>query len=324
MLIGGRLHNFALGGCVAALVFVCGFVSSVAQPKDQPPAADQQQQAAPEQPKANQPGAVPAAKEPDAAQIANAPEVAKDQKGNATIYKSSCGDTENDRQADLCEQQRMSTAAERAANYALWQLVVGGIGLGAVALSLVFAGIGAFAARDAAKAGTEAARIARNAERPYLTPFVPRLKNWTEAILEFNEFKVMEVHLDITNVGKGVGFIKGYGIAHEICIEGKQGSVPLTVQDGFSMLPLREDGELDAGAAFDVFQISADDRLAMIEFDRSLYIYGYTRYSDLFGIVRRSGFMFEFIPNKTHPEQSSFVMCNSAKWHDEEEKPQKA
>jgi hypothetical protein len=324
MLIGGRLHNFALGGCVAALVFVCGFVSSVAQPKDQPPAAAQQQQAAPEEPKASQPGTPPAAKETNAAQVTNTPEIAKDDKSKAAKYRSPCGDTDDDRQADLCEQQRMSSAAESAAYYAFLQLIFGGIGLVFVVASLLFAGIAAFSARDAAIAATEAARIARNAERPYLTPFVPKLKNWTEAILEANEFKVMEVHLDITNVGKGVGFIKGYAIAHEICIEGKQGNVPLTVQDGFSMLPLREDGELDAGAAFDVFQISADDRLAMIEFDRSLYIYGYTRYSDLFGIVRRSGFMFEFIPDKLHPEKSSFVMCNSAKWwHDEEEKPQK-
>jgi hypothetical protein len=204
-------------------------------------------------------------------------------------------------------------------------LVVGGqaamffIQLRYMRIGMRDATIAAKAARDGAAAATEAARVARNAERPYLTPFTPELRNWTESILESNEFKVMEVHLDIKNIGKGVGFIKGYGIAHEICIDGRQGSVPLTVQEGFSMMPLRADSELDAGAAFDVFQISADDRLAMIEFDRSLYIYGYTRYSDLFGIVRRSGFSFEFIPNKTQPEKSAFVMCTNPLWYDEEE-----
>lgn len=88
-------------------------------------------------------------------------------------------------------------------------------------------------------------------------------------------------------------------------------------------MPLRDDGKLDAGAPFDVFQINAEDRLAMIEFDVSLYVYGYVRYSDLFGIVRRTGFMFEFIPNKVHPEKSTFVMCRHPMWYDQEEAPKK-
>jgi len=64
--------------------------------------------------------------------------------------------------------------------------------------------------RASIDAATEAARIARNAERPYLTPFEPELRNWTKAIEEFNPFELLEVHLDITNIGKGVGFIESY------------------------------------------------------------------------------------------------------------------
>ena len=175
------------------------------------------------------------------------------------------------------------------------------------------------AATQGAIAAADAARIARNSERPYLTPFEPELRNWAESILENDEYKVLGIHLDITNIGKGVGFINGYGIAHEICREGQQGDVPLTICDGFSRMPLREDGKLDAGAPFDVFQIFATDRLAMIEFDVSLYVYGHVRYTDLFGIVRRTGFMFEFIPDKIAPEKSTFVVCRHPMWKDEEE-----
>jgi hypothetical protein len=175
MSFSGRLHIIALGGFLAALV-VCFAATSVAQPKDQPDPATQQQQAAPEQPKASQPGTPPAAKEPNAAQVANPSEVAKDDKSKPAKYRSPCGDTDEHSQADLCEQQRMSSAAESAAYYAFLQLIFGAIGLVFVVASLVFAGIAAFAARDAANAATNAARIARNAERPYVTPVNVRVE----------------------------------------------------------------------------------------------------------------------------------------------------
>lgn len=210
MFISGWLHHIALRGCQAAFIVASVYAApSIAQPKDQPGATAQQQQAAPEQPKASQPGTPPAAKETNAAQVTNAPEIAKDDKPKLAKYRSPCGDTDDDRQADLCEQQRMSSAAESAAYYAFLQLIFGVIGLVFVVAGLLFAGIAAFAARDAAQAATEAARIARNAERPYLTPFEPELRNWTEGILEFNEFKVMEVHLDITASARGLVSLAG-------------------------------------------------------------------------------------------------------------------
>jgi hypothetical protein len=177
-------------------------------------------------------------------------------------------------------------------------------------------------ADSAAKAAEESAKHLRNAERPYLTPFDPELRFFERAISPTDHTGgYVEVHLDITNIGKGVGFIKGYGIAHEICIAKTVGNKSLTIRDQFARTLLGPDGKLNAGAPFDVFQIERGDADAMMKFEKSLYVYGYVRYLDLFNIMRRTGFMFEFIPLLTEPEKSKFVMRPSPWWYDKEEEP---
>jgi hypothetical protein len=174
-------------------------------------------------------------------------------------------------------------------------------------------------AKAAAEAAVDAARIARNAERPYFTPFVPELRFWEKAILENNPFQILEVHLDVNNIGKGVGFLASYGIAHEICRDGRRVSKPLAIRNEIARMPLRADARLEAGAPFENLQNTAEERLALIEFKAALFVYGYVRYYDLFGIFRKTGFMFQFLPNKHFPDQSTFVMYPDALWYDEEE-----
>jgi hypothetical protein len=174
----------------------------------------------------------------------------------------------------------------------------------------------------AAKAAEESAKHLRNAERPYLTPFDPELRFFAKAVSKTDHTGgYVEVHLDITNIGKGIGFIKGYGIAHEICANKAQGNAPLIVRDHIGRMILGPDGKLDAGAPFDAFQIEPADGEAMMKYTKTLYVYGYVRYLDLFGIMRRTGFMFEFVPLLTEPEKSVFVMCPSPWWYDKEEEP---
>ena len=124
----------------------------------------------------------------------------------------------------------------------------------------------------------------------------------------------MHVNFDIENIGKGPGFILGYGIAHEICVAEKQGSVPLTTRDGFARMVVSADAKFRAGAAYDVFQISDDDREAMLKFRKTLYVYGHIRYLDLFGVTRTTGFMFEYIPSREAPDDSVFAMCPAPNW----------
>jgi hypothetical protein len=97
----------------------------------------------------------------------------------------------------------------------------------------------AYAAKQGAIAAADAARIARNAERPYFTPFVPELRFWEKAILEKNPFQLLEVHLDVHNIGKGVGFLDSYGIANEICRTGQQGKKALAIRNEIARMPVR-------------------------------------------------------------------------------------
>jgi hypothetical protein len=97
----------------------------------------------------------------------------------------------------------------------------------------------AYAAKQGAIAAADAARIARNAERPYFTPFVPELRFWEKAILEKNPFQLLEVHLDVHNIGKGVGFLDAYGIANEICRTGQQGKKALAIRNEIARMPVR-------------------------------------------------------------------------------------
>jgi hypothetical protein len=97
---------------------------------------------------------------------------AKNDKPQTPKYRSPCGETEDHDQADLCEQQRMSAAAERAADYAFWQLIAGGIGIPLIVASLIFAGIAAFAARDAAIAARDQAFLTEQTAKRQLRAYV--------------------------------------------------------------------------------------------------------------------------------------------------------
>jgi hypothetical protein len=241
----------------------------MAQQPNKPDTGTQQKNPTTEQSQPDELRTPPAAKETNSPQITNAPEVPKDQQTKTAIYKSSCGDTTEHSQADLCEQQRMSTAAERAANYAWWQLIVGAIGLGAVALSLIFAGIGAFAARDAAIAGTQAARIARNAERPYIVPIDPIIRelstiNTGKAFdpIYVRQFPaVFSVHFGLQNIGRGLGIILEYGITHELCAMGKHGENELITRNGFGGFVLSPGSQWTSEVGFHQFQITEDESM---------------------------------------------------------------
>jgi hypothetical protein len=175
-------------------------------------------------------------------------------------------------------------------------------------------------AKAAAQAAADAARIARNADRPYFSPFVPELRNWIEVIETDNVFQNLEVHLDITNIGRGVGFVDSYGIAHEFCRDGQQGGAAIAVRNELGRVPLRADSRWEAGAPFENIQIETTERLAaLLEFRTTLFVYGYVRYYDLFGIFRKTGFMFQFIPDGDRPAESTFAMVPHAMWYDEEE-----
>lgn len=93
------------------------------------------------------------------------------------------------------------------------------------------------------------------------------------------------------------------------------------MNDHLARLPLHPDGKWAVeNATFHNFQIRSDaDREAILDASTFLYIYGYVRYSDLFTVTRRTGFMFQYVPNREAPENGVLVMCPHAMWYDIEE-----
>jgi hypothetical protein len=55
----------------------------------------------------------------------------------------------------------------------------------------------------------------------------------------------MEVRFGIENIGKGVGFLDSYHIAHEICRDGQQGNLPTKPRSDFARIPLTPSSRVD-------------------------------------------------------------------------------
>ena len=86
--------------------------------------------------------------------------------------KVECAEPKGHDEADLCEQRRMSQAAEDAASWAAFQSKLGIAGFAAVLLSLIFTGWAAVAAGRAAKAAESAVDVTRDAAARQLSPYV--------------------------------------------------------------------------------------------------------------------------------------------------------
>ena len=119
----------------------------------------------------------------------------------------------------------------------VWQLIL-------IGKNLQDAKKAAEAAGESAKGTLETVRVLRNAQRPYLSPFEPTLGNYDQAIRNDDASLVrIDVQLDITNVGPGVGFIRSCCITDEICVRDSQGSKPLRVNDYIGRFPLHQHGK---------------------------------------------------------------------------------
>ena len=186
--------------------------------------------------------------------------------------------------------------------------------------------IAAKAARTGARGTLETVKVLRNAQRPFLSPFDPKLHNFDQAVhSEDASVVMMTVELDITNVGTGIGFIRSYEIIHEVCPRDSQGTVCLQKHEHIARYPLRPEATWileDTKFTFYAFRIDNDQRKDMRENRNVLYLYGNVRYWDLFPVNRRTGFMFEYIPNWESPKKGVFVMCPHTMWYDIEEEPE--
>ena len=183
------------------------------------------------------------------------------------------------------------------------------------------------AAKDAANAANRQAQYLRNAERPYLRPANIELVSWTENVRDMfsqPEF-ALSVNFDIANYGNGLAFIKGWALTHEICIEGRQGGVELRLREGLPGMFVTRGASWRSELPFFVTIFDSEQKITPLQSIlqvgtiNTLYFYGFLRYSDLFGVTRRTGFMFEFVPDRDHPGNGSFIVCPHPMWSDDEE-----
>ena len=317
------LYHVAVRGFLIALsLFLVS--GSLPEEPNQPSVATNNQQPTAERENTNQPVVATSEKESGHQnKVAGDSGLAEGEKPNRPIYRSPCGDTYDHGEADLCEQKRMSASAEKAADYAFWQLIVSGIGLAIIAASLIFAGIGAFAARDAALATAAQARIMRSADRPYLIPRDPELLYVPDVIRGTARGKAIELRFGFENLGKGVCFFDSYAITHEICKDGEQGTLSPEIKSGFARMPISAGGVWQASTAIHYLGLSQDEKDDLLYRRKSIFIYGYSRYSDIYGVFRRTGFMFEYFVSVFGADGEGFLVMHRSPgwWYDIEENP---
>jgi hypothetical protein len=239
-------------------------------------------------------------------------------------YEASCRRPKTREDAELCEQRRSAQAAEDAVWWAAFQTKLGVAGFITVLLSLIFTGWAAIAASRAARAAADSVKVARTADRPHFTPRNPELRNFAGDWEKQKRAGVMTVHFDIENIGKSVGFFRTYGVQHEITPI----HIPTLGQNepqqigAYHALPIRPDAKFVTPLSVHGIGMTEENYVAILNQEKSLHIYGSLRYSDLFGITRRTGFTFEFIPDPNNPPlRGCFVMSPSPLWYDTEEEP---
>lgn len=154
MSFSNRLHQFTVGGFLALGLIVLASECS-AQANGEPPG---------QHPHAQQQGTNGSGPS-DAVQSTKAGPIAEQQKTGTRPYDPRCSAPKDREDADLCEQRRMSKAAEDAVGWAEFQSKLGVAGFLAVVLSLVFTGWAAVAAGRAAKSAEKSVLVEN---RPWL------------------------------------------------------------------------------------------------------------------------------------------------------------
>lgn len=297
-----------LSGCgVAAVLLIWPYGIGEAVPSAGPPSNGEYQQA-----QAEQAGPQPLP-----------PAVTEEEKPATAIKANPCDNPKGREESDLCQQWRMAEASEELVRLTDRQNTLTMIEAGLLAVTIIFTAVAAWAAVVAAKAAINSVKVMRNAERPYLIPGGMRLEDFWKAAHGYDGDLLVKVMCDFKNIGRSVGFLSGLGIAHEVCFEGRQGGVEPTVREGFGRIPISVDATRQFGLPIDAFQIGAADVRAIRSNTKTLYVYGFIRYVDLFGVVRRTGFIFEFVQNPTMEDGGAFAVCAPHRyWYDVEEKPE--
>jgi hypothetical protein len=183
------------------------------------------------------------------------------------------------------------------------------------------AAIAARAARDGAGAATESARIARSVERPYIAPIKAEL-SYPGGDFIPEEGMPLTLEMDLQNFGKGLAFLLGYGIAHEVCQAGQEGGKPLIEPERFHGIRLSPGSIFKTKASYGLIRVPIKEYESFLNGSNCFFLYGYLRYLDLFGVIRRTSFSYEYITPPDDKKPLLVLNVRPGLWYDfEEDRP---
>jgi hypothetical protein len=179
-------------------------------------------------------------------------------------------------------------------------------------------------AEKAAKAARDNAIFLRNAQRPYMAPVGVELRGWENVRTNPGaRSHFLNVHTDIENFGAGAGFILQYGVGHDVAA----GSTPANSETTRDYDPTRVFLEpkgkwlVKDVLHFHSFSLTPEEADEVFFGHKTLFLFGYIRYRDFFGVTRKSGFLYELAVDRQSAAESHFVIGEAAGplWYDIEE-----
>jgi hypothetical protein len=293
MFSSGWLYKFALGGCLAALLIFPTLASD--KENNAPQKAQTQKTDEGQQTPAPQPPPLPA--------------IDGEKPVETDWNKVECAKPKNHDEADLCEQRRMSQAAENGVDLSKIQIALGILGATLVLWSLYYTRVAAIAAKDAANSALESALTAGKqadaiirAERPYVFLKV------TKPGLAFTERGMIipdtdgRLRFEFVNYGRTPAMLEEFMEAYPV-VEGRTDAPapvdPMKIRG--RMLPVGTVAATSAPYALrtNLFTQAPDIR-KMMDKDacqlRRIFFQGFIRYSDAFGNHYITGFLEAFSP----------------------------
>jgi hypothetical protein len=169
MSIGDRLHRVAVRGCVTLAAFSWLACESNAQ---------QQQRATPPSEQTQNYTARPAP-----VTVVGPVAIEREQPIETDWNRPKCGSAQSHDEADLCEQRRMAKAAEKAVDWAGWQLYVAVVGTFFLIWNLVYARRATDAAVKAAQAAEKAVEVTSDTARRELRAYVGVIEGYVENLV---------------------------------------------------------------------------------------------------------------------------------------------
>lgn len=160
MSFSDRLQHAVIRGCLIAALFLLSGESG-AQPNDTSSTKQQ----------THEPSGAPTGT-PLTPEKSQAGPVAEQKETERAAYDPHCDKPKDREDSDLCEQRRMSRAAEESAWWTAFQSKLGIAGFAAVLLSLFFTGWAARAAAAAAKSAQQSIKVASQTAERQLRPWL--------------------------------------------------------------------------------------------------------------------------------------------------------